>query len=82
MSANVIAAIRTAVQALVGGAVAAAAGWLGGKLGIEIDTAAITEVIVLVIIGLVTWGLNALGERFPVINRIISLGASPATPSY
>lgn len=82
MSNAVIAGIRTAVQYGVSLAVAAFAAFVLDRLGVEIDAVAVTEAAFLVVLAAVVWALNSLSARFPLIARILSLGASPASPTY
>jgi hypothetical protein len=86
MSPKIVAGIRTFVQVLVSGWIVALGAWLAAKFGIQIDVGAVTEAVVnfvlAVIVGVVTWFLNWLGEKFPVLNRIFSLGASRSGPTY
>jgi hypothetical protein len=76
MTGQFVAAVRTVVQAAIGGVIA----WAAGK-GIEIPAEAV-EVVTLLLIGLVTFGLNKVGERWPVVNQIVSLGLSSHSPTY
>lgn len=71
------AGVRTAVQA----GVAAAVGWLA-KVGIDVDAQAFEAVVFALASGVVAILLNWLGSKFPVVNRITSLGLSTSSANY
>lgn len=72
-----IATLRTVVQ----GVIAGLAIWLGRTLGIEIPEDWVLTTTLLVL-GLVVFLLNEAGQRWPWINRLLSLGLSPTPPAY
>lgn len=72
--------VKTAVQ--IG--VAAAISWLA-SIGIEVagDAAvALQTAVFAVATGAVAAILNALGKRFPIVNKIVSLGLSETSATY
>lgn len=73
----IVAAVRTALQS----AVAAGLAWLGGAVGVDVPEEYVT-LTVLLLLGVVVLVLNWLGERFPLVNSVLSLGMSSSTPSY
>ena len=73
----VTAGVRTTVQVIVAAVVA----WLL-RLGIEVDAQALEGVLFAVATGLVSFLLNWLGRKFPIVNKIISLGLSGGGPGY
>lgn len=78
MSQFIIAGIRVAVRAAIGTALI----WLAQK-GVNIpDHEAVIGSITVVVIGLVTYGLNHLEVRFPWLVPVLSLGATSNGPTY
>jgi hypothetical protein len=76
MSAAVIAAVRSVVQYVV----AALITWLL-SLGYEVP-AELVEIVFGALFGIVVFAINQLGSRYAIVNKIISLGFSPESPSY
>jgi hypothetical protein len=73
---SIIAAVRTTVQTAIGTGVA----YLAAQ-GITVDPAVESAALV-VIVGLVTLGLNELQKRVPFVGKLLSVGLSESTPSY
>ena len=73
----ITAGIRTAVQ----GAVTAGVIWLASK-GVHLDEMALQAAAVTVTLGVVTFGLNWLEDKIPVLSKILSLGQSTNGPLY
>ena len=72
--------VKTAVQAAVSFGVT----WLI-NFGVVIDpdaAATIQTGAFLLVMAIVTGALNALGKKFPIVNKIVSLGLSESTASY
>jgi hypothetical protein len=82
MSNAVLSGIRSIVQYAVTMAVAALATFSLSALDVEIDVVAVNEFLFALAFGAVVWALNALSGRYPLIARILSLGTSPAPPTY
>ncbi len=69
--------VKTAVQV----AVAGFGVWAIGR-GIEFDIAAVETGVQAVTTGVVAFGLNWAGNRFPIVNTILSFGLASNSPSY
>ena len=82
MSHPVVAAIRSVVQAIVSLGVVAVANVTLFYLNVQLEVPAITESLSLFAFGLLVWLFNVAGDRWPVINTILSLGQSTVTPTY
>lgn len=76
MSDAIIAAVRTAVQA----GITFLAAWLLAR-GIVLDPT-VEAALMTVAIGVVTFLLNKVQERWPWVAQILSLGMSKSTPTY
>lgn len=80
------AVIRTIAQGLV--TFILGVGWVADlvaaltEFGIVIDPVVLEGGVFILLLGGVTGFLNWLGKRFPVVNKILSLGRSPGTPAY
>ena len=82
------AAIRTLLIGLITGLVAAAAAWLSA-LGVEITPEDQLKIVLYVVgfvmtvgSGLVAYGINKLGSKYPWVNQIISLGRAKSPAVY
>lgn len=82
MRDQIIAAVRTTMQGVVTVAAASVSAWLLTKFGIDVDLTTVVPLVVVIALGVVTFVLNWLQERFPVIGKILSLGMSASGPSY
>jgi hypothetical protein len=79
--------VRSFVQYAVGAILAAAPvmaalNWVTEEVGIPVDTAAIRVWVEGLVFALVVGLLIKLGEKFPWINNVISLGRSASSPVY
>lgn len=75
---QIVAGVRVTVKWLTVSATA----WVGSKLGVVIDHAVVLVPVQVVAMFLTSVGLDRLAGRFPIVNRILSLGLSEASPSY
>lgn len=69
--------VKTAVQVAVAAGVGALA-----NAGIEVDAQAAEAIVFAVATGGVAIALNALGARFPIVNKILSFGLASGSASY
>ncbi len=69
--------VKTAVQVGVAAAVAWAA-----NLGIDVDSVALEAAMFSIAVGGVAFVLNWAGQRFPIINTILSFGLASNSPTY
>ena len=77
MRDNIIAAVRTGIQALVASLVAWAAGF-----DIFVDANALSVVLVGIGVSIVTLILRWLESRLPWLTPILSLGSTKSGPTY
>lgn len=82
MRDQLIASIRTTMQGLVTAGLAWLSAWLLSRFGIDVDLSGVVPAVVAIAIGFVTFALNWLQKKVPLIGRILSLGLSSSTPSY
>jgi hypothetical protein len=69
--------VKTAVQAGVALGVSALV-----NLGINVEAVQLENVVFTVVAGLVAVGLNKLGDKFPVVNQVLSFGLSGQSAQY
>ncbi len=69
--------VKTAVQVGVASVIA----YLANK-GIEVDSVALEAAVFSIATGLIAFGLNWAGNRFPIVNTILSFGLASNSPSY
>lgn len=79
--------VRSFVQYAVGAILAAAPvmaalNWVTEEVGIPVDASAIRVWVEGVVFALVVGLLIKLGEKFPWINKVVSLGRSGSSPVY
>lgn len=79
--------IRSFVQYGVGAILAAAPvtaalRWVTDEVGIPVDSGAAAAWLEAVVFALVVGLLIKLGEKFPIVNKIMSLGRSGSSPVY
>ena len=69
--------VKTAVQV----AVAALGAW-AASLGIDFDSVALEATLFSIATGAVAIALNALAAKWPILNRVLSLGLTTSGPNY
>lgn len=79
--------VRSFVQYVVGaifaaGPIVMGVNWLTEKVGVPVDVGVIRTWLEAVIFALVVGGLMKLGQKFPFVNQLISLGRSSSSPVY
>ena len=78
----IVAAVRSVVQAIVSLGVVALGNVLLSSLGVSIEVEAITQTVSLAAFGGLVWAFNALGAKYPVINKVLSLGMATGAAEY
>lgn len=79
--------VRSFVQYAVGAMLAAqpvvmGLNWLTEKVGFSVDTGAVRAWLEAFIFALIVGALVKLGQRFPLLNQLMSLGRSASSPVY
>ena len=79
--------VRSFVQYAVGAILAAqpvvmGLNWLTEKVGFSVDTGAVRTWLEAAIFALIVGALVKLGQKFPFLNQLISLGRSASSPVY
>ncbi len=69
--------VKTAVQVGVASVIA----YLANK-GIEVDSVALEAAVFSIATGFIAFGLNWAGNRFPIVNTILSFGLASHSPRY
>ncbi len=69
--------VKTAVQV----AVAAVVAW-AASAGIDLDSAVLEAALFSVSTGVVAFVLNWAGQKFPIVNSILSFGLASNSPTY
>ena len=69
--------VKTSIQV----AVAALAAW-AASLGFDIHSVALEAGLFSISTGVVAVVLNAVGQKFPIVNTILSLGLASNSPTY
>lgn len=79
-------ALTAAIRTLIIGLIASGLTWLVTELGIALDVTAISEtignVIFVVATGLVAYGVNKLGSKYPWVNQLLSLWRAKSPAVY